>query len=73
MSSLVFLFKLPEISTSAVLRDLLCSFKVEAPVLPVRPPAGDLDAVLCYLNSPTFEPLSSTSLRSVSSDGLASL
>ena len=65
MLSAVFRFKLPEISTSTVLRDLLRSFKVEAPVRPVRPPAWDLDAVLGYLNSSTFELLDSTSLRSL--------
>ena len=65
MLSAVFRFKLPEISTSTVLRDLLRSFKVEAPVLPVRPPAWDLDAVLRYLNSSSFELLDSTSLRSL--------
>ena len=65
MLSSVFRFKLPEISTSSVLRDRLRSFKVEAPVHPVRPPSWDLDAVLHYLNSSTFEPLSSTSLRSL--------
>ena len=38
---------------------------MEDPVRPVHPPSWDLDVVLCYLNSPTFEPLSSASLRNV--------
>ena len=65
MLSSVVRFKLPEISSSAVLRDLLRSFKVEAPARPVCPSAWDLDVVLRYLNSPTFEPLSLTSLCSL--------
>ena len=65
MLSSVFRFKLPEISSSVVLHDFLRSFKVEAPVRPVRPPSWDLDAVLCYLSSSTFEPLFSASLRSL--------
>ena len=64
MLSSVFRFKSPEISNSAVLRDLR-SFKMEALVQPVHPPSWDLDAVLRYLNSPTFEPFSSASLRSL--------
>ena len=60
MLSSVFHFKLPEISSSSILRDLLRSFKV---VAPVRRPSWDLDLVLCYLNSSSFEPLSSASLR----------
>ena len=62
MLSSVFRFKLPEISSSAMLRDLLRSFKVEAHVHPVHPPPWYLDVVLRYLNSPTFEPLSLASL-----------
>ena len=58
----VFRFKLPEISTSPVLHDLVHSFKVE---VPVRPPTWDLEVVLRYLRSSTFEPLSSLSLRSL--------
>ena len=39
MLAAVFRFKLPEISTSPVLQDLVRSFKVEVPVRSVRPPA----------------------------------
>ena len=62
MLSSVFRSNLPEISSSPAIKDLICSFKVETPVLSVRPPAWDLDVVLRYLISSTFEPLSSTPL-----------
>ena len=65
MLSSVFRFKLTEISSSPVIKDLICSFKVETPVCSVRPPAWNLDVVLRYLISATFEPLSSTPLCSL--------
>ena len=65
MLAAVFKFKLPEISTSPVLQDLVRSFKIEVPVWPVRPPAWDLGVVMRFLRSSTFEPLSSLSLRSL--------
>ena len=63
MVSAVFRMVLREISTSAVIQDLLRSFKVEAPCRSVRPPSWDLLKVLNYLRSSVFEPLSNTSLR----------
>ena len=63
MLSSVFRFKLPEISSSSVLRDLIRSFKVEAPVRSIGPPSWDLDLVLRFLSSSAFEPLTSSSLR----------
>ena len=63
MLSAVFRFQLPEISSSSVIRDLLRSFKVEAPCHAVCPTSWDLEAVLSYLRSPVFEPLASCSLR----------
>ena len=54
---------LPEISTSAVLHDLLRSFRVEAPIRSVTPPAWNLLTVLEFLKSPIFEPLRQASLR----------
>ena len=63
MLSAVFKFILPEISLSPVLHDLLRSFQVEAPIREVRPPFWDLPAVLNYLRSSSFEPLSTISLR----------
>ena len=50
---------------SSVIKDLLRSYKVEAPVRSVRPPPWDLGAVLRYLVSSTFEPLVSTPLHSL--------
>ena len=45
-----------------MLQDLVRSFKVEVPVCP---PPWDLQVVLRFLHSSTFEPLSSLSLRSL--------
>ena len=70
MLAAVFRFKLPEISTSPILQDLLCSFKVEVPIRGVRPPPWDLEVVLRYLRSSTFETLSSVSLRSLTKKAL---
>ena len=63
MLSAVFRSVLPEISTSVVLHDLLRSFRVEAPIRSVTPPAWNLLAVLKFLKSPIFEPLRQASLR----------
>ena len=66
MLSAVFRFKLPEISTSPVLQDLLRSFQVEAPSRLIQPPSWDLNKVLEYLRSSTFEPLQSLYLWTLS-------
>ena len=66
----VFRCKLPENSSSSVLKDLLRTFKVKAPVRSIRPPPWDLDVVLRFLISSTFEPLASTSLRSLTKNVL---
>ena len=63
MLSAVFRSVFPEISTSAVLHDLLRSFRVEAPVRSVTPPSWDLVKVLEFLKSPVFEPLHQASLH----------
>ena len=63
--SSVFRFKLSEISSSSVLRDLLHSFKVETPVRSVGPPSLDWDFVLCFLTSAAFEPLALASLHNL--------
>ena len=63
MLSAVFRSVLPEISTSAVLHDLLRSFRVEAPIRSVTPPTWNLLTVLEFLKSPIFEPLQQASLR----------
>ena len=70
MLSAVFNSVLPEISSSPVLHDLLRSFQVEAPIREVRPPSWDLPTVLTYLRSSSFEPLSSISLRDLTSKTL---
>ena len=63
MLSVVFHFSLPELSSSAVLKDLLWSFRLEQPSIPVRAPPWDLSLVLQFLRSSTFEPLQEVSLR----------
>ena len=63
MLSAVFKSVLPEISTSPVLHDLLRSFQAEAPIREVRPPSWDLNIVLSFLRSSSFEPLTTISLR----------
>ena len=65
MLSAVFRFQLPGLSSHPVLRDLLRSFRLEAPSRPLRPPAWDLAAVLTFLNSAVFESLRLTSLRNL--------
>ena len=65
MLSAVFRFQLPGLSSHPVLRDLLRSFRLEAPSHPLRPPAWDLAAVLAFLNSAVFEPLRLASLRNL--------
>ena len=61
--SAVFKSVLPEISTSPVLHDLLRSFQAEAPIREVSPPSWDLNIVLSFLRSSSFEPLTTISLR----------
>ena len=63
--SAVFRCTLPSISSDPVLRDLIRSFKVEAPPRPLRLPAWDLSLVLRCLTSPMFEPLHLSSLRNL--------
>ena len=59
MLSGVFRFVLPELSSHFVLRDLLCSFRLERPLSSSRVPPWDLSRVLSFLRGPPFEPLSS--------------
>ena len=58
MLATVFPFQAPQ-------HDLVRSFRIEAPVRPLRPPAWDLYAVLQFLNSSVFEPLQRVFLRSL--------
>ena len=55
--SSVFKFRLPEVSSSSILKDLVHSFEISAPRPLHRTPPWDLDKVLEYLSSPPFEPL----------------
>ena len=63
MLSAVFRFTLPQISSSPVLKDLIRSFKIERPSIPVWAPSWDLSRVLEFLRSSAFEPLREVSLR----------
>ena len=63
MLSAVFRSVLPGISTSPVLHDLLRSFQADAPIREVRPPSWDLNVVLSFLRSSSFEPLTTISLK----------
>ena len=65
MLAAVFRFKLPEISSDPVLKDLLRSFHLEKPRSNSSQPSWDLDAVLRHLNSSTFEPLESAPLKAL--------
>ena len=65
MLSLVFRWKLPEISLSPVLRDLIRSFSIQRPVARVSPPSWDLNLVLKALMAPPFEPLGEASFRNL--------
>ena len=65
MLATVFRFKLPNMSSDPILHYLVRSFRIEARVRPLRPPAWDLSAVLQFLNSSVFEPLHRVSLRNL--------
>ena len=70
MLSSVFKFRLPEISTSPILKDLTRSFEISAPRPIHRSPTWDLDKVLEYLSGPPFEPLTEASFRNKSRKAL---
>ena len=63
MLSLVFRWKLPELSSSLVLKDLIRSFSIQRPRSVVSPPNWDLTRVLAALRSPPFEPLAEATFR----------
>ena len=63
MLSLVFRWKLPDLATSSVIRDLLRSFYIQRPTRTVTAPNWDLDIVLRALRSPPYEPLGTASFR----------
>ena len=66
MLAAVFHLKLPSISTSSVIRDLLRSFSIQRLRRPLVPPGWDLNVVLQFLRSPPFEPLLEADFRSLS-------
>ena len=70
MLATVFRFKLPNISSDPVLHDLVHSFRIEAPVQLLLPPAWDLSTVLRFLNSSVFELLHRASLRNLTKKAL---
>ena len=63
MLSLVFRSRLPEISSSSVLRDLLRSFSISRPPSSQPSLSWDLNKVLQALRSPPFEPLEKAPIR----------
>ena len=65
MLSAVFRFHLPSLSSYPVVRDLLRSFCLGSAERQLRPPAWDLLVVLRFLNTSSFEPLSSAPLRAL--------
>ena len=65
MLSSVFYLRLPEISESVVLRDLIRSFVIERPRSVSQSPSWDLDLVLKDLMSDSYEPLESQTLRTL--------
>ena len=63
MLSSVFKFRLPEISSSPILKDLVYSLEISAPRPLHHSPPWDLDKILEYLSGPPFEPLAEASFR----------
>ena len=63
MLSLVFRWKLPDLSSSSVIKDLIRSFYIQRPVRRISPPEWDLDVVLRALRSPPYEPLGEATFR----------
>ena len=66
MLSYAFRSRLPQISSSKVIGDLLRSFRLRRPRRMVCPPSWDLNKVLVYLRGHPFEPLKSCDFRSLS-------
>ena len=65
MLSFVFKSRLPSISTSYVIKDLIRSFTIQRPVVRESALGWDVNKVLLALRSPPFEPLRDISLRNL--------
>ena len=65
MLSLIFRTRIPEISSSTVIKDLLRSFEIKVLKTSINPPSWDLNKVLFYLMEPPFEPLNNSDLRTL--------
>ena len=65
MLSGVFRFVLPDLYSHFVLHDLLRSFRLEGPIPSSCVPPRDLLVVLRFLRGPPFQPLASSSLRTL--------
>ena len=61
-----FRWKLPDLSSSSVIRDLIRSFSIQRPIQKVSPPDWDLDHVLKALRLSPYEPLGEASFRDLS-------
>ena len=70
MLSYVFKLRLPEISSSPILKDLIRSFTLGRNKKPHCPPSWDLNEVLKSLMSPPFEPLQEATLRNTTKKAL---
>ena len=66
MLSAIFKFKIPSLSQDPFLRDLIRSFAVQKPRSPQTFPTWDLNKVLKFLMSSSFEPLEQMDLRTMS-------
>ena len=66
MLASVFKWKLPDISSSLIIKDLFRSFSKTRPPKPVAPPTWDVNTVLRALCRPPYEPLSNASFRDLS-------
>ena len=65
MLAAVFRFKMPDIGTNLVLKELIRSFTLDRPRTPSSPAPWDLSKVLGYLSGAPFEPLDKASLLDV--------
>ena len=65
MLSLVFRWKIPQLSSSTIIKDLLRSFAIAGPQRKYTPPPWDLNEVLSSLMRPPYEPIGQSNFRSL--------